>query len=118
MTAEDHNDTYPEHEAILTKPPRAPEHHPDILDLSVNKYWAKLHPRTPPAADNWVLIKALEDKRSIEAVDEELKPKEANHINPVPITVDNVPVEFFRRGSYFFYPIIYSIPKIANPDDK
>lgn len=118
MTAEDHNETYPEQGAILPKPHRAPEHHPDILDLSVNKYCAKLHPRTPPAADSWVLIKAFEDRRSIEDVDEELKPKEANHIKPVPITVDNVPVEFFRRGYYFFYPIIYSIPKIANPDDK
>jgi hypothetical protein len=84
----------------------------------VNKYCVKLHPRTPPAADSWVLISTFEEIRSIDAVDEELKPKEANHINPVPITVDNVPVEFFRRGYYFFYPIIYRIPKTANPDDR
>lgn len=56
--------------------------------------------------------------RSIDAIDEELKPKEANHISPVPMTVDKVPVEFLRRGSYFFYPIIYNIPKTANPADK
>lgn len=118
ITAEDHNDTYPEHGAMLTNPHNAPEHHPEIFDRSVKRYWAKVHPRTPPAAESWVLIIAFDDTRSIEADEEELKPNEANHISPVPRTVDNVPVVFFRRGSYFFSPIIYIIPKTENPDDK
>jgi hypothetical protein len=102
ITAEDHNETYPEHGAILTNPQIAPEHHPEILDLSVNRYCVKVQPRTPPAADNCVLIKAFDETRSIEEDEDELKPNEANHINPVPITVDKVPVEFFRICSSFF----------------